>query len=40
MRAIALIDGEHYPPVTRWALEVARSRGVEVVVALVVGGFE
>ncbi|TMK61450.1 MAG: cyclic 2,3-diphosphoglycerate synthetase, partial [Actinobacteria bacterium] len=40
MRAIALVDGEHYPPVTRWALEVARSRGVEVVVALVVGGIE
>src|SRR2546423_4937908 len=40
MRAIALVDGEHYPPVTRWALEVARSRGVEVVAALVVGGIE
>ena len=40
MRAIALVDGEHYPPVTSWALEVARSRGVEVVVALIVGGIE
>jgi cyclic 2,3-diphosphoglycerate synthetase len=40
MRAIALVDGEHYPPVTSWALEVARSRGVDVAVALVVGGIE
>jgi cyclic 2,3-diphosphoglycerate synthetase len=40
MRAIALVDGEHYPPVTSWALEVARSRGVDVAVALIVGGIE
>src|SRR2546430_6983349 len=40
MRAIALVDGERSPPVTRWALEVARCRGVEVVAALVVGGIE
>jgi cyclic 2,3-diphosphoglycerate synthase len=35
-----LIDGEHYPPVTRWAVEVAGQRGFEVVAALLVGGTE
>jgi predicted GTPase len=35
-----LIDGEHYPPVTRWAVEVAGERGFEVVAALLVGGTE
>ena len=40
MRTLALVDGEHYPPVTRAALEVARERGHEVVAALLVGGSE
>ena len=40
MRTLALVDGEHYPPVTRWALEVARSRGHDVVAALLMGGAE
>ena len=40
MRTLALVDGEHYPPVTRAALEVARERGHEVVAALLVGGTE
>lgn len=40
MRVIVLVDGEHYPPVTRWAIEVARERGFDVVVALLVGGTE
>ena len=40
MRAIVLVDGEHYPPVTRWALDVARARGIEVVGGLLVGGSE
>jgi cyclic 2,3-diphosphoglycerate synthase len=40
MRTVALVDGEHYPPVTRWALEVAAARGHEVVGALLVGGTE
>jgi cyclic 2,3-diphosphoglycerate synthase len=40
MRTIALVDGEHYPPVTRAALEVAGERGHEVVAALLVGGTE
>jgi cyclic 2,3-diphosphoglycerate synthetase len=40
MRVIALVDGEHYPPVTRWGLEVARARGMEPVAALFLGGAE
>jgi cyclic 2,3-diphosphoglycerate synthetase len=40
MRVIVLVDGEHYPPVTRWGIEVARERGHEVVGALFVGGNE
>ena len=39
-RALALVDGEHYPPTTRWALDVARERGYEVVAALFMGGTE
>jgi cyclic 2,3-diphosphoglycerate synthetase len=35
-----LVDGEHYPPVTRWAIETAGDRGYEVVGALFVGGIE
>jgi len=40
MRTLALVDGEHYPPVTRWAIEVARARGYDVVAALLMGGSE
>jgi cyclic 2,3-diphosphoglycerate synthetase len=40
MKVIALVDGEHYPPVTRWGLDVARMAGYEVVAALLVGGGE
>ena len=40
MRTLALVDGEHYPPVTRAALEVASERGHEIVAALLVGGTE
>jgi cyclic 2,3-diphosphoglycerate synthetase len=40
MRTLALVDGEHYPSVTRAALETARERGHEVVAALLVGGME
>jgi cyclic 2,3-diphosphoglycerate synthase len=40
MRTLALVDGEHYPPVTRAALEVAGERGHEIVAALLVGGTE
>jgi cyclic 2,3-diphosphoglycerate synthetase len=40
MRTLALVDGEHYPPVTRWALEAAAAAGHEVVAAVLVGGAE
>ena len=40
MRTLALVDGEHYPPVTRWSIEVARERGFDVVAAVLVGGAE
>jgi cyclic 2,3-diphosphoglycerate synthetase len=40
MRTIALVDGEHYPPVTRWAIDVARDRGYDVVAAVLLGGTE
>lgn len=40
MRVIALVDGEHYPEVTRWGLELAVAQGQEVVAALLVGGVE
>jgi cyclic 2,3-diphosphoglycerate synthetase len=40
MKVLALVDGEHYPPVTRWGLATARSRGHEVVAALLLGGKE
>lgn len=39
-RALVLVDGEHYPPVTRWALEAARAVGHEVAACLFVGGTE
>ncbi|MGH2711119.1 MAG: cyclic 2,3-diphosphoglycerate synthetase, partial [Actinomycetota bacterium] len=39
-RALALVDGEHYPPTTRWALDVARERGYDVVACLFMGGTE
>jgi cyclic 2,3-diphosphoglycerate synthetase len=40
MRTLALVDGEHYPSVTRAALEVAAVRGHEIVAALLLGGTE
>lgn len=40
MRVLALVDGEHYPPVTRWGIEVASEKGYEVVAALLLGGTE
>lgn len=38
-RAVVLVDGEHYPPVTRQALDVVRAR-VDVVAACFLGGME
>ncbi|HEV8420411.1 MAG TPA: 2,3-diphosphoglycerate synthetase, partial [Actinomycetota bacterium] len=40
MKVIALVDGEHYPSVTRWGLDSAREAGHQVLLALVVGGIE
>jgi cyclic 2,3-diphosphoglycerate synthetase len=40
VRVVALVDGEHHPPVTRWALQSARAAGYDVLAALVVGGGE
>ncbi|HEV2952339.1 MAG TPA: 2,3-diphosphoglycerate synthetase, partial [Actinomycetota bacterium] len=40
MRTVALVDGEHYPPVTRAALDAATERGHDVVTAILVGGTE
>lgn len=40
MKVIVLVDGEHYPPVTRWGIAAVRARGHEVLGALVVGGTE
>src|SRR6266511_2292579 len=40
MKVLALVDGEHYPPVTRWGIQAARSMGHEVVGALYLGGTE
>lgn len=39
-RAVVLVDGEHYPPVVIAALEDLRSRGIEPVAALYLGGTE
>jgi cyclic 2,3-diphosphoglycerate synthetase len=40
VKVLVLVDGEHYPPVTRWGIETAKSRGMEPVEALLVGGAE
>jgi cyclic 2,3-diphosphoglycerate synthase len=40
MRTLVLVDGEHYPPVTRAAIDAARARGFDVVGALFLGGVE
>jgi len=40
MRTLVLVDGEHYPPVTRSGIVAARERGHDVVGALLVGGIE
>jgi cyclic 2,3-diphosphoglycerate synthase len=40
MKVIALVDGEHYPDVTRWGVETAVAAGYQVLAALPVGGRE
>lgn len=40
MKVLVLVDGEHHPPVTRWGIDAARTRGLEPVLALLIGGTE
>jgi cyclic 2,3-diphosphoglycerate synthase len=40
MRTLVLVDGEHYPPVVRAALDELRTAGCEVVGAALLGGGE
>jgi cyclic 2,3-diphosphoglycerate synthetase len=40
VRALVLVDGEHYPPTTRWGLAAARTMGYEPAACLFVGGIE
>jgi len=40
VKVLVLVDGEHYPPVTRWGVLAARSMGHEPIAALFVGGTE
>jgi cyclic 2,3-diphosphoglycerate synthase len=40
VKVLVLVDGEHYPSVTRWGIEAARGRGYEVLAALFLGGTE
>jgi cyclic 2,3-diphosphoglycerate synthase len=40
VRVLALVDGEHYPAVTRWGIAAAQARGHEVAAALFLGGTE
>lgn len=39
-RVLALVDGEHYPATTRWALATAEAEGLDVVGCLYLGGTE
>jgi cyclic 2,3-diphosphoglycerate synthetase len=39
-KVLALVDGEHYPPTTRWGLFAARSLGYDVAACLFLGGIE
>lgn len=40
VRTVVLVDGEHYPPVVRAAIDDLRARGHDVVAAVVLGGTE
>jgi cyclic 2,3-diphosphoglycerate synthetase len=40
VKVLVLVDGEHYPAVTRWGIESARAKGLDAVAALMVGGTE
>src|SRR3989337_2056790 len=40
IRCVAVIDGEHYPPVVEGALEAYRAAGHEILGAVMAGGTE
>lgn len=40
MKVVVLVDGEHYPPVTRWGILAASTMGYVPVAALFLGGTE
>jgi cyclic 2,3-diphosphoglycerate synthetase len=40
VKVLVLVDGEHYPPVTRWGIQAVRTMGHRVLGALFVGGAE
>jgi cyclic 2,3-diphosphoglycerate synthetase len=40
VKVLVLVDGEHYPSVTRWGIERTRDAGLEPVAALMLGGTE
>jgi cyclic 2,3-diphosphoglycerate synthetase len=40
VKVLVLVDGEHYPSVTRWAIDGLRGRGMDPLAALFVGGGE
>ena len=40
MRALVLVDGEHYPSTIRWGLATARAVGFDVAACLLAGGLE
>jgi cyclic 2,3-diphosphoglycerate synthase len=40
VKVVVLVDGEHYPPVTKWGMASAASMGHEVLGAVFVGGAE
>jgi cyclic 2,3-diphosphoglycerate synthase len=40
VKVLVLVDGEHYPAVTRWGIETARAKGLDPVAALMIGGTE
>jgi cyclic 2,3-diphosphoglycerate synthase len=40
VKVLVLVDGEHYPSVTRWAIDGLRGRGMDPLATLFVGGGE
>ncbi len=40
VKVLVVVDGEHYPAVTRWGIQAARTMGYEPIAALFLGGTE